>query len=143
MPDLKIHEINYPKKLDDRGRQWLKTKPFGNYNPDESRRTFQDFATILFLINRYRLEAKKILELGCGPGWLTVFLGKMGYRVSGYDISPDMIAVARERAKQEKVTVTCEVADIEDEKIADEVGQNDVVIIYDSLHHCQSDEKYW
>lgn len=141
MVDTKIHEINYPKKLDDKGRKWLNTKPFGVYNRDESRRIFQDFATVLFLINKYDLHAKRILELGCGPGWLSIFLGKMGYEISGYDISPDMIEVARRRAKEESIEAKFEVADIEDERIAGEVNKNDVAIIYDSLHHCQSDEK--
>lgn len=133
-------EIDYPAKLDAVEQVWLTTKPFGNYNRDESRRTFQDFSTILNLIQRHHPTAKRILELGCGPGWLGVFLGQMGYEVAGYDISPAMIEVAKGRAQNMKA-VQFEVADIESTLIESERGRNDIVIIYDALHHCQSDKQ--
>jgi SAM-dependent methyltransferase len=133
-------EIDYPAKLDAKEQVWLTTKPFGDFNRAESRRTFQDFSTVLNLIQRHQPKAKRILELGCGPGWLGVFLGEMGFEVSGYDISPEMIEVAKKRA-QNNQSVQFEVADIEETLIDAEINRNDVVIIYDALHHCQSDEK--
>ena len=133
-------EIDYPDKLDVAEQKWLYTKPFGNYNREESSRTFQDFSTILFLINKYVKTANSILDLGCGPGWLSIFLAQMGFKVAGYDISPAMISVAKERAKSLKLDVSYGAADIESTLIKSEINRHDLVIIYDALHHCQSDE---
>ena len=35
----------------------------------------------------------KVLDLGVGSGWTSVFLARRGYEVTGQDIAPDMIAL--------------------------------------------------
>ena len=42
--------------------------------------------------------ARSVLECGCGTGSLTVRLGKMGYQITGSDLSGDMLMVARQKA---------------------------------------------
>jgi len=138
--DRKQFEVNYPDMLDDRGKKWLYTKPFGSYDRFESQRNFHDLSTILFLINSHVPKAKKMLELGCGPGWLSNFLSKMEYDVSGADISPGMIDVAKRKAREEKLNTDFFVNDIEN-IVENQVGKNDVVIFYDALHHCSNDER--
>jgi SAM-dependent methyltransferase len=50
-------------------------------------------------------SAPSVLELGCGSGALSVALVERGAtRADGIDLSPDMIAAARERATQAGVT---------------------------------------
>lgn len=44
-----------------------------------------------------------ILDLGCGFGRHTLELGKKGYRVIGVDRSEELIEIAKEEAKREKV----------------------------------------
>jgi 2-polyprenyl-3-methyl-5-hydroxy-6-metoxy-1,4-benzoquinol methylase len=39
-----------------------------------------------------------VLDVGCGPGWLSEYLARCGYWVTGVDISEDMVEIARERA---------------------------------------------
>ena len=39
----------------------------------------------------------RILDVGCGPGWLCEYFARLGYQVTGIDISPDLIEMARER----------------------------------------------
>lgn len=54
--------------------------------------------TICSLLARYGLDRGLLLDLGCGTGTLSVLLAKAGYEVVGADISPDMLAVAQEKA---------------------------------------------
>ena len=42
--------------------------------------------------------ARTLLECACGTGSLTVRLGRMGYAVTGADLSEDMLMVARTKA---------------------------------------------
>lgn len=137
----KQFEIEYPSNLDRKGLAWLDSKPFGGNDLAESSRAFRDFATILYLLDQYGIKNGKILDLGSGPGWLAIFLGKMGFRVTGLDISPGMVKVATKRAQKENSSAQFSVCDIEEKRLNDLVNQNEAVIIYDALHHCHHEEK--
>jgi ubiquinone/menaquinone biosynthesis C-methylase UbiE len=43
--------------------------------------------------------------MGCGTGSLAVLMATMGYRVSGLDLSPQMLIRAREKAKRAGVDI--------------------------------------
>ena len=43
------------------------------------------------------LQDKRVLELGCGTGWLTVILCKLGAMVDGVDISDEQVKIAGKR----------------------------------------------
>ena len=45
------------------------------------------------------LRGKKVLEIGCGLGQISVLLAKSGAHVTAFDISPMSVVVARKRAK--------------------------------------------
>ena len=49
-------------------------------------------------------EGARILDLACGVGRHTIFLGERGFRVVGVDISPAFIARAREIAEERSVS---------------------------------------
>jgi len=42
-------------------------------------------------------KGSAILDVGCGPGWISHYLGKLGYYVMGIDISSDLIDIANKR----------------------------------------------
>lgn len=42
-------------------------------------------------------KIKKVLDLGCGTGRHSCILSKMGYRMTGIDLSEEMLAVARSK----------------------------------------------
>ena len=42
-----------------------------------------------------------VLDLGCGTGSMTIELARRGYDMTGIDISPEMLDIARERAEGE------------------------------------------
>lgn len=60
----------------------------------ESRRVATDVA-IVRLIQQY--DAKRLLEVGCGEGWLARQLSESGMEVVGIDSSKELIACAREQ----------------------------------------------
>lgn len=136
--DRKEYEISYVDKLSKDEVDWLYTKPFGTFNQDESQRTFHDFATFLYLLNHLAPKAKSGVDLGCGPGWLSVFLQMMGYQMYGVDIAPKMIEVAEERAKKTGIQAQFKVGDFEQVEIP---GNLDFAVTYDALHHAPEDIK--
>src|SRR5438874_5131913 len=109
MPDArKQAEIDYPQAIGESGRAWLRSKPFGN-EPRESARLLIDFGYVLQLLD---LRAgMSLCELGCGSGWMTRFAARHGLHAEGYDISPEMIEIARELAAEEGLDVHYETGD--------------------------------
>ena len=49
------------------------------------------------LIRRAGVEPKRMAECGCGTGSMTVEFADMGVRVTGMDISPDMLRIAGQK----------------------------------------------
>lgn len=58
--------------------------------------------------------AKRILDLGCGSGWLSIYLGRLGFFVTGVDISEHAIQLARQWAERETLNARFDVGDIAD-----------------------------
>ncbi len=50
------------------------------------------------------LEDREILDFGCGEGMLTTQFALLGARVTGVDVSPDLIDLARRRAELDRVS---------------------------------------
>ena len=74
----------------------------------------------------------RLVELGCGPGWMTRFAARHGVEAVGYDIAPEMIEIAREQAAAEGVDARFEVGDMEELDLA---ASFDAALLYDALHH--------
>ena len=129
LEDRKEAERAYPRRIDEGSREWLRTKPFGS-DPAETARLLGDFALVVALLELRR--GMSLCELGCGPGWMTRLAVRQGVGGTGYDISPEMIEIAREQAEREGVDATFEVADMEQ---LDPGSRFDACLIYDALHH--------
>jgi SAM-dependent methyltransferase len=52
-----------------------------------------------------------LLDLACGTGRMAIRMAKLGYQVTGVDITPEMIAWARQKAAKEGVSIEWIVAD--------------------------------
>jgi len=68
------------------------------------------------------VDGKAVLDAGCGEGFLARILAARGARVTGTDLSPRLIAVARGRDPQE--TIAYRVADLS-KPVPDLVGRFD------------------
>ena len=154
--DYKRAAVEYPRKLDAERHHYLLTKPFYNlaHKPpkhegdgmdEETHRHFCDFANLAVAL---ALPAgSRVLDVGCGSGWLSEFLARLGYDVTGSDISPDLVRLARERVARVPYGVDHEtplrcrfvVNDIESAPLGAEFGRFDAVICYDSLHHFEDE----
>lgn len=51
------------------------------------------------------ITPKKILDLACGTGSITVPLAKRGYALTGLDLSSEMLALAQEKCDEAKVRI--------------------------------------
>ncbi len=51
------------------------------------------------LFQYFDFKPKSILDLGCGTGNNAIPLAALGYEVTGVDLSPDMLAVAEQKAR--------------------------------------------
>ena len=49
-------------------------------------------------------DKMRILDIGCGPGFFTINLSKLGHDVTGIDISSEMVTVAKENAEEQGLT---------------------------------------
>ncbi len=56
-----------------------------------------DFVEKLF--GRERRPVRTVLDLACGTGTMTCLLAERGYETIGVDLSPEMLAVAEEKAR--------------------------------------------
>ena len=59
---------------------------------------FTEFYESVF--DRLDVTPKTVVDLGCGSGAVTIPLARAGYEVTGIDISPDMLAVAQNKADE-------------------------------------------
>jgi 2-polyprenyl-3-methyl-5-hydroxy-6-metoxy-1,4-benzoquinol methylase len=107
----------------------------------------EQFELIMTTLNRYILKPSgsiSILEVGCGPGYLSLELARNGYSVIGVDLSPKSIAVANKTANDDPwkelrggLQYIC----------ADFLSDNflnrgfDAVIFLGTLHHFQDQDR--
>jgi 2-polyprenyl-3-methyl-5-hydroxy-6-metoxy-1,4-benzoquinol methylase len=146
--------IDYPEKLSASDRHHLYTKPFYNLAnkiarwsgeglDEDTQRHFCDFANIAYAL---ALPAgARILDVGCGSGWLCEYFARFGYQVTGIDISPELIRIARERlhrlpyAVDDQTAVHCDFL-VHDIELTPLDQTFDAVICYDSLHHFENEQ---
>lgn len=96
----------------------------------------KELAGLKQLIETNSPEAKKILELACGTGTVSKYLHDQGYEMTGIDISPEMLAVARNKIPH----ATFFEQDIATFALS---GTFDVVVcLFDSINHLIGYEKW-
>lgn len=89
----------------------------------------RELQSIQELISRYNPNAKKVLELACGTGTFLKYLYEQGFDVTGVDLSPDMLAIAREKVPQARLLLE----DIATFSITETFDT--VICLFDSINH--------
>jgi 2-polyprenyl-3-methyl-5-hydroxy-6-metoxy-1,4-benzoquinol methylase len=86
-------------------------------------------------LKQFQSPNQKLLDFGCGAGEFSLLYGKIGYEVSGVDLCPENISIAKARARrydmEDRVqfsTGLAERLDYPDETF-------DVIVGVDILHH--------
>ena len=160
--DWKAGARRYVRELVARGgpsfRQWHLTKPFlgellagAPLHGDDSRSavdahvTYNELFGFLDVLRAADLPpGARVLDVACGPGWTSHYLGKMGYAVLGFDISDEMLEFARARVATEPfppypragLDVRFVNHDIEAEPLGGEAGEPyDLALLDSALHH--------
>lgn len=89
---------------------------------------------LLEAARRYQLEpGTEVLDVACGTGVITIELARAGYRVTGLDLSPHMLARARRRAEKAGLSVQFLNLDMRDFSLPSRFPW--VTCTHDSLDH--------
>jgi 2-polyprenyl-3-methyl-5-hydroxy-6-metoxy-1,4-benzoquinol methylase/glycosyltransferase involved in cell wall biosynthesis len=156
----KVNGINYKRaaidylgEISEERQHHLRTKPFynlankpakykGQGMDEDMHRHFCDFANMA--VSLALPAGAKILDVGCGSGWLSEYFARLGYQVKGIDISPDLIAMSRERVARvpygvdHETPLHCDFA-VHDVELGPLNETFAAIICYDSLHHFEDE----
>jgi len=114
MNDKEILEKTYEK----RGAVWTSTTP-----PEE----------LVELIESGKIKPCKVLDVGCGEGFYSVYLAKEGFDVTGIDLSENAIKYAKQNAEKAGVKARFIAMDILD---LDRINEKfDFIFEWALLHH--------
>jgi len=83
----------------------------------------------------FSIERKKLLDFGCGCGTTSLRFAKIGYEVSGFDISNSSIKVANTLAKKYGFEKQIELTQQTAETLSYPSDQFDIIVGFDILHH--------
>ena len=123
----KSGEIAYLKNLGAAGVWHAANKPFSDPG---CARYLAELGAVLALLPP---PPARLLDLGCGTGWTSVFFARAGYEVVGLDLAPDMIEQAEaNRARADLDRLKFGVRDYEHMAFAEAF---DAAVFYDALHH--------
>ncbi len=131
-PDPKQGEREYFARVGPEEIQRALGKPFTDRKCD------WDLGNITAIFHLLGPPPARIVELGCGVGWLSIMLARRGYDVLGVDISPEAIAAGTtQRDALGLEHLEFQVADYEN--LAAEEGSFDAAIFFSSLHHAEDE----
>lgn len=128
----KLAEQNYLAVTGEAGKEHNLGKPFSDIWCGMN---LASIGTIMTLLPD---PPARILDMGCGGGWTSVFFAKRGYEVVGQDIAQDMIDLANQNKANHglgaNLSFVCR--DYEETKAESEF---DAVLFYDCLHHADDE----
>ncbi|TSA56095.1 class I SAM-dependent methyltransferase [bacterium] len=86
------------------------------------------------LVDSGKVKPCKTIDLGCGTGNYAIYLASAGFDVTGIDISPTAIKIAKENAKKKGIKCNFLVADVLG-NLNEVKGTFDFAYDWELLHH--------
>lgn len=129
--DPKQGEKDYYAQLGAEGIEHSLGKPFS----DDCCAQYLAAMTALFSV--MAPPPARVVEFGCGTGWLSLALAQRGYEVLGVDIAQEAADLARQAAASRGIR-TAEFVASDYENFAGN-GRFDYAIFHDALHHAESE----
>ncbi|MBA3849614.1 MAG: hypothetical protein C0502_06415 [Opitutus sp.] len=130
-PDPKQGERDYFARIGPEGIAHTLRKPFSDDH------CAHYLASMTALFNLLPPPPLRVVEFGCGTGWLALALAQRGYSVLGVDISEDAVCHARATAASRGLdNIEYRAADYEH---FDGAGTFDFAIFHDALHHAEDE----
>ncbi len=117
-------KLNEPSEVSFAPISGTETRPWNSY-----------WRVIEIVKENFSSDGQRLLDFGCGPGENSLIFSKIGYEVSGFDLSPSNISIAQRLAQKYGMTdrTHFSVGAAERLNYADE--HFDVVVGFDILHH--------
>src|SRR5262245_6979302 len=85
------------------------------------------------------LSNTRVLEYGCGTGWITLNLAGPGASVAAFDIAPEPVTQTREAPKSKGLLQRCDVDVMPGERLTYEDESIDIAVGFAILHHLELD----
>ena len=112
--------MNDEKRLQQSRQYWDSFAPSFDEAPDHGLRDPLVRETwMTFLRELLPYTNATVLDIGCGTGSLSVVLAALGHQVTGLDLSPSMIALARTKAATTGLPITFHVMDASSPQLPD------------------------
>lgn len=116
---------------------------FANWAPhydadDERRWTRQVCSAFAAAAERVGPPGRRLLDIGCGTGTSALAFADFGYTVTGCDIAPEMLAIARRKPGADRLRLI--VADL---RCLPDLGHHDVITaVNDPFSHLLTDDEF-
>ena len=89
-------------------------------------------------MENHQAPGKVVLDLGCGTGSITVALTQRGYKVTGIDISPEMLTQAEQKARVAGITIPFYQQDIRNLEL--NFRPDAVIATFDTLNYILNEQ---
>lgn len=86
------------------------------------------------MVNECKAIGGRVLEIGCGGGWLSLELARNGLDVTGIDVSEKRLNIGKQYAENNNVKIKYLKADL-NSYMFKESEKYDVIVAWDALHH--------
>ena len=108
--------------------------PFNTKHPEHIGNHFLQLGHILRELQAAHPTGRRLIEYGCGSGFFTVMIAASGYDVTAVDINADALKALDALAAARKLPV--KTFNGEFGQVPDEAARFDVILFYESFHHC-------